>query len=254
MTSHQLHGKTKRYGPLIALLIGLMVIALLWYFYGGGGGRGGGGGGGGGSPTQTQTSTPGVVVEAPVSDIPNAYTGIIVLEDHVQTGTGGYYITATVFGSYRSIVSWGGSSVSGNITAGVGYVDVGNYRLILFGVASTNSTVQFEDSSIKYYLTSTGGYILYKPASAAVYVRPLVFNVSNTKVYVWVPTNTQTATPSGVQYHITVDPQNGVAYVNGNFMPVGLTALDSKWLKKGVNIGWAVTASASGTYKIQINP
>ena len=252
MASQHLHGKAKRYAPLIALLIGLMVIALLWYFYGGGA-RGGGGGGGGGSPTQTQTSAPGVVVVAPVSDIPNAYTGIIVLEDHVQTGDG-YYITATVFGSFRSMVSWGGSSVSGNITAGVGYVDVGNYRLILFGVASTNSTVQFEDSNVKYYLTSTGGYILYKPASAAVYVRTLVFNVSNTKVYVWVPTNTQTATPSGVQYHITVDPQNGVVYVNGNFMPVGLTSLDSKWLKKGVLIGWAVAASTSGTYRIQINP
>lgn len=185
----------------------------------------------------------------PTGDIYNGYN-LILLEDFVNTN--GYEIVVTVFGSYSSIPAYGGSGVQGNITHGQAYLEYGGFSIPIIAIASTNSTLKQDFPSIQIRLDTSGGYILYTAANLAIYYRHMAFNVSDTTVHVWAPASQLPPQLASATHHVTLDPANGVAYVNG--MPVKLTVGNPPPQRKGVLRAWLVTTSTSGTYTLTINP
>jgi hypothetical protein len=228
----------------LALLIGYAIYMSL--------GRGGGGGGGGGGTTTTTTGTsPSVTVLYPNAGIVNGFD-LILVEDHVTVSDGQYSIVASAVGAFRSLVAYGGSSVSGNITNGVAVIKYGGYEIPVIGFASTNSTLVQDFPGIQVRLDVNGGYVLYTPISMAVYYRHYQYNVSNTVVHVWVPAKTQPTTLASASVHVVVDPQYGTYYINSVAYGLDIGTPPQKF--KGVLRSWLVYTTAGGKYVFTINP
>jgi hypothetical protein len=227
---------------LLALLIGYAIYMSL--------GRGGGGGGGGTTTTTTGTS-PTVTVLYPNADVVNGFD-LILVEDHVTVSDGQYSIVASAVGSFRSLVAYGGSSVSGNITNGVAVIKYGGYEIPVVGFASTNSTLTQDFPGIQVRLDVNGGYVLYTPISMAVYYRHYQYNVSSTVVHVWVPAKTQPTTLASASLHVVVDPEYGTYYVNG--VAYGLDIDTPPRQYRGILRSWLVYTTAGGKYVFTINP
>jgi hypothetical protein len=228
---------------LLALLIGYAIYMSL--------GRGGGGGGGG-TTTTTVTGTPSTSnVLYPNGGIANGYD-LILVEDHVSVTDGQYSIVASAVGSFRSLVAYGGSSVSGNITNGVAVIKYGGYEIPVVGFASTNSTLVQDFPGIQVRLDVNGGYVLYTPISMAVYYRHYQYNVSSTVVHVWVPAKTLPTTLASASVHVVIDPEYGTYYVNG--VAYGLDIGTPPRQYRGVLRSWLVYTTAGGKYVFTINP
>jgi hypothetical protein len=227
---------------LLALLIGYAIYMSL--------GRGGGGGGGGTTTTTTGTS-PTVTVLYPNADVVNGFD-LILVEDHVTVSDGQYSLVASAVGSFRSLVAYGGSSVSGNITNGVAVIKYGGYEIPVVGFASTNSTLTQDFPGIQVRLDVNGGYVLYTPISMAVYYRHYQYNVSSTVVHVWVPAKTQPTTLASASLHVVVDPEYGTYYVNG--VAYGLDIGTPPRQYRGILRSWLVYTTAGGKYVFTINP
>lgn len=242
MARHQ--GNTNTRTWLAVLIVGLIILLALWAYLVPKG-AGGGGGGGGGSTT---TTVPQPVVY-PTGDIYNGYN-LILLEDFVNVS--GYQIVVTAFGTYYSIPAYGGSGVQGNITHGQAYLQYGGFSIPIIAIASTNSTLTQDFPGIQIRLGTSGGYILYTAPNLAIYYRHMAFNVSGTTVHVWAPASQLPLQLSGASHHVTIDPANGVAYIDG--MPVRLITGNPQPQRKGVLRAWLVTTSTSGTYTLTINP
>ena len=235
---------------VLAAIILLLLIALaLWFYFGKTGDAGGGGGGG----TTTTTTGPsgGPTVLYPTSDLPDGLD-LIVVEDHVEVSDGQYIIIAEAYGTYRSLVAYGGTSVSGNITYGQAAIKYSNYIIPLVAFASTNSTITYDYPGIKIRLDNKhGGFVAYTPISLAIYYRVYEFNVSGTTVYVWLPASGGPTAPD-YDKHVFVDPVYGVYYING--MPYTLEMISPREPRKGILRAWAVATDKSGTYVFRINP
>jgi len=227
---------------LLALLIGYAIYMSLGH----------GGGGGGGTTTTTVTGTPSTSnVLYPNTGVVNGFD-LILVEDHVSVTDGQYSIVASAVGSFRSLVAYGGSSVSGNITNGVAVIKYGGYEIPVIGFASTNSTLVQDFPGIQVRLDVSGGYVLYTPISMAVYYRHYQYNVSNTVVHVWVPTKTQPTTLASASVHVVVDPEYGTYYING--VAYGLDIGTPPRQYRGVLRSWLVYTTAGGKYVFTINP
>lgn len=237
------YGNTNRRTWLAVLIVGLIILlALLAHLLS----KGGAGGVRVGGVTTTTAPKPEVY---PTGDIYNGYN-LILLEDFVNPN--GYEIIVKAFGSYSSIPAYGGSGVQGNITHGQAYLEYGGFSIPIIAIASTNSTLKQDFPSIQIRLDTSGGYILYTAANLAIYYRHLDFNVSGTTVHVWAPASQLPHKLAPATHHVTLDPANGVAYVDGT--PVKLTVGNPPPQRKGVLRAWLVTASISGTYTLTINP
>jgi hypothetical protein len=235
-------------GTIAAVLILAMLIGYAVYMALGGGG----GGGGGGTTTTTVTGTPSTSnVLYPNGDIANGYN-LILVEDHVSVTDGQYSIVASAIGAFKSLVAYGGSTVSGNITNGVGLIKYGGYIIPVIGFASTNSTIIQDFPGIKVRLDTNGGYVLYTPVSMAIYYTHLQYNISNTVVHVWVPTRTLPTTLTSASVHVTIDPEHGVYYING--VAYGLEFGTPPRKYNGILRSWVVYADADGRYQFTINP
>ena len=235
---------TNRRTWLAVAIVALIVLLAMWaYLLPKGGARGGGGGVG----TTITVPKPAVY---PTGDIHNGYN-LILIEDHVNTANG-YEIVVTAFGTYYSIPAYGGSGVQGNVTHGQAYLDYSGFSIPIIAIASTNSTLRQDFPGMQIRLDTSGGYILYTAANLAIYYRHMAFNVSGTTVHVWAPTSQLPPQLSGASHHVTIDPANGVAYVDG--MPVRLSIGNPQPQRKGVLRAWFVTISQSGTYTLTINP
>lgn len=245
MARHERNTNTRTW--LAVLIVGLIILLAIWAYLLPKGGARGGGGGGGGVGTTSPVQKPTVY---PTGDIYNGYN-LILLEDHVNTADG-YQIVVSAFGTYSSIPVYGGSGVQGNITHGQAYLEYGGFSIPIIAIASTNSTLKQDYPGLQIRLDTSGGYILYTAPNLAIYYRHMAFNVSGTTVHVWAPASQLPTQLSGASYHVTIDPANGVAYVNG--MPVHLRVGDSQPQRKGVLRAWLVTTSTSGTYTLTINP
>jgi hypothetical protein len=237
-------------GTIVAVLILAMLIGYAIYMALGGGGRGGGGGGGTTTTTTTGTSSPSNMLY-PNGGIVNGYD-LILVEDHVTDSGGQYSIVASAVGSFRSLVAYGGSSVSGNITYGTAYITYGYYKIPVLGFASTNSTLTQDFPGIQVRLDTNGGYVLYTPISMAVYYRHYQYNVSSTVVHVWVPARTLPTTLTSASVHVTIDSEHGVYYINGVAYGLELGTPPRKY--NGVLRSWVVYTDVSGRYQFTINP
>jgi hypothetical protein len=179
---------------------------------------------------------------------------VIFIEDHVEQVGNQFRIVVRLGTSFTSLVAYGGSSVTGNITYGTAYIITNHYKIPILGFASTNATVRQDFPGMKVRLTADGGHVVYPTVSMAIYYRRYVFNISNTVVYVWVPAKSLPGTLSTeATQHVTIDPETGFYYVNG--VPYRLT-IDTPptRVRKGVLRSWVLTANRYGTYVFQINP
>ena len=238
--------RRRRVGLILAVLILALLIgyALYKYFYSGGGG--------GGTTTTTVTGTPSTSnVLYPNGGIANGYD-LILVEDHVSVTEGQYSIVASAVGSFRSLVAYGGSSVSGNITNGVAVIKYGGYEIPVIGFASTNSTLVQDFPGIQVRLDVNGGYVLYTPISMAVYYKHYQYNVSNTVVHVWAPAKTQPTTLASASVHVVVDPEYGTYYING--VAYGLDIGTPPRQYRGILRSWLVYTTEGGKYVFTINP
>ena len=156
--------------------------------------------------------------------------------------------------TFRSLVAYGGSSVTGNITFGSAYIIHGYYKIPVVGFASTNRTITQDFPGMRIRLTETGGYVVYTPVSMAVYYQRYTFNISNTVVYVWVPAKSRPSTlTTEATQHVYIDPETSFYYING--VPYRLV-IDAppRRTHTGVLRSWVLTANRYGTYVFQINP
>jgi hypothetical protein len=241
--------KRRRRGLILALLILALLIGYAMYLYIIGGGKGDGKKGG------NQTDTPGPPrpsnVLYPTRDLVNGYD-LIVIEDHVHVENGQYTLVTSAAGSFRSLVAYGGSTVSGNITNGIAVIRYGGYEIPILAFASTNSTITQDFPSIEARLDTSGGYVLYKPVSMAIYYRYHRFNVSNTVVHVWVPAKTLPTRLADASVHVTIDPEFGVYYLNNVAYNLELGTPPQKL--RGILRSWLVYTKESGRYVFTINP
>lgn len=237
-------------GMVAAVLILALLIGYAIYM---GFGRGGAGGGGGGTTTTTTTTGPSgpSTVLYPNAGIVNGFD-LILVEDHVSVSGGQYSIVASAVGLYRSVVSYGGSTVSGNITYGVAVIKYGGYEIPVVGFASTNATIVQDFPGIQVRLGAAGGYVLYIPIRMAVYYRHLQYNISGTPVHVWVPARTLPTTLASASLHVTVDPEYGTYYING--VAYGLEIGTPPRQYRGVLRSWIVYTASGGRYVFTINP
>jgi hypothetical protein len=178
-------------------------------------------------------------------------TDVIVLEDHVEAFGDRYIIRATVVGAYTSLVGYGGSSVSGNITAGAAAIDYRGYKIILLGFASTSGAVSYESDDVLVSLDAAGGYVLYKKVGLAVYYRHIEATADGL-VHIWIPARSMPSYRAPAEAHVVVDPERGVYIINGAEYVFDILTPPGK--QSGVLIAWAVFADRSGTYAFKINP
>jgi hypothetical protein len=243
------HERKRRHrGVIIAVLILALLIGYAMYLYFAGGDRGDGGGG---DQIETPGPTPPTNVLYPTRDLANGYD-LIVIEDHVHVENGKYSLVTAAVGSFRSLVAYGGSSVSGNITRGIAVIRYGGYEIPIVAFASTNSTITQDFPGIQVRLSQDGGFVLYKPVSMAIYYRYHRFNVSNTVVHVWVPAKTLPTRLADVTVHVTIDPEFGVYYINHVAYNLELGTPPQKL--RGILRSWLVYTQESGRYVFTINP
>jgi hypothetical protein len=155
-------------------------------------------------------------------------------------------------GSFRSLVAYGGSSVSGNITNGIAVIKYGGYEIPVVAFASTNSTLVQDFPGVQVRLDKNGGYVVYTPVSMAIYYRHVQYNVSGTVVHVWVPTKTLPTKLADASVHVTIDPEFGVYYLNNVAYWLEIGTPPQKL--KGILRSWLVYTTESGRYTFTINP
>ncbi len=161
---------------------------------------------------------------------------------------------SSLSGTFRSLVAYGGSSVTGNITYGTAYITFGYYKIPVVGFASTNATIKQDFPGMKVRLTADGGYVVYTPVDMAVYYRRYAFNISGTTVYVWVPAKSlPSILTTEASQHVYIDPETAFYYING--VPYRLT-IDAPPTRTYVGVlrSWVLYASRYGKYVFQINP
>jgi len=205
------------------------------------------------SPTTTTTSTPTSTLQ-PKSGPPNP-AALIYVPDYVTCGSSSCTYSAQAFGSLYDIVAYGGKVSTANITYGDAYVVVNGYQLYLFGLGTTTPTVNFTDTSGTVYVwanaTAGYGYILYKPAQAAILLTAYKYNITGTIYYAYVPASSDNGMPiSGANYRIYV--VHGTAYVNGNPVTISLGTWSSP--PSGILPAWGIYASQAGTYQFSVQP
>jgi hypothetical protein len=205
------------------------------------------------SPTTTTTSAP-VSTLQPKSGPPNP-ASLVYVPDYVTCGSSSCTYSAQGFGSLYDIIAYGGKVNTANITYGNAYVVVNGYQLYLFGIATTTPTLNFTDTSGTVYVwgnaTAGYGYILYKPAQAAVLLTAYKYNVTGLLYYVYVPASADNGMPiSGATYRIYV--VHGTAYVNGNPVTISLGSWSSP--PSGILPAWGIYASQPGTYQFTVQP
>jgi len=236
-----------------AIVIGLLVIGLLAYLLYLQLTTPTVGGGGGGAPSTSTTTSPGLTLQ-PKSGPPNP-ASIVYVPDYVTCGASACTYSIQAYGSAYDIIAYGGSVTSANVTYGNAYVPVAGYQIYLFGVASTNPIVNFTDTSNAIYVwgnaTKGVGYILYKPAGAAVLLTAYTYNITGVLYYVFVPASSDNGmTISGANYRIYV--VHGTAYVNGQPVQISLGSWASP--PKGVLPAWAIYVANPGIYAFTVSP
>ena len=205
------------------------------------------------SPTTTTTSAPASTLQ-PKSGPANP-ASLVYVPSYVTCGASSCTYSAQGFGSLYDIIAYGGSVTRANITYGNVYVTVNGYQLYLFGIATTTPTLNFTDTSGTVYVwanaTAGYGYILYKPAQAAVLLSAYTYNVTGLLYYVYVPASSDNGMPiSGATYRIYV--VHGTAYVNGNPVTISLGAWSSP--PSGILPAWGIYTSQPGTYQFTVQP
>jgi hypothetical protein len=205
------------------------------------------------SPTTTTTSAPTSTLQ-PKSGPPNP-ASLVYVPDYVTCGSSSCTYSAQGFGSLYDIIAYGGSVTGANITYGNAYVAVNGYQLYLFGIATTTPNLNFTDTSGTVYVwanaTAGNGYILYKPAQAAVLLTAYTYNVTGQLYYVYVPASSDNGMPiSGATYRIYV--VHGTAYVNGNPVTISLGSWSSP--PSGILPAWGIYATQPGTYRFTVQP
>jgi hypothetical protein len=238
-------GKIDRKYIIAAILLALLILVALWNYFGKSGA-----GGGGETTTTTTTAPERPTVLYPTSDLPGGYD-LIVLEDHVEVRDGTYVVVAKAYGTYKSLVGYGGASVSGNITHGQAAIRYSDYIIPLAAFASTNDRISQDYPGMEIRLDSQGGYVAYPNISLVIYYRAYTFNISGTIVYVWLPSSTGSIIPD-YDKHVYVDQVYGVYYING--VPYPLEIIPPRKPYKGILRAWLVAADKSGTYVFRINP
>jgi hypothetical protein len=219
---------------------------------GGGGGGSGGGGGGGGGGNDTSTPPPGVVLY-PNGDLVYGFNAIFI-EDHVEAEGDHYRVTSRLVSVFRSLVAYGGSGVTGNITYGSAYIIYGYYKIPVVGFASTNSIVIQDFPGMKVRLMVDGGYVVYTPVSMAVYYRRYTFDIGSTTVYVWVPAKSlPSVLTTEASQHVYIDPETAFYYVNGAPYRLIIDAPPTR-THVGVLRSWVLYANRYSSYMFQINP
>ena len=180
---------------------------------------------------------------------------VIFVEDHVEEVNGSRFRIVVRLGTaFRSLVGYGGASVTGNITYGTAYIVMDHYKVPVVGFASTNATIRQDFPGMKVRLNENGGYVLYTPISMAIYYRRYEFDIGGTKVYVWVPAKSQpnVLAPDATR-HVYIDPETCFYYVNGQPYRLTIDAPPTK-VYKGILRSWVLTANRYGVYVFQINP
>jgi len=261
--AHHTKSREKLAMAVVALIIIAVLGYIIWLYMTGKGGGGAGGGGGGGpgptttttspSPTTTTTSAPTSTLQ-PKSGPPNPAI-LVYVPDYVTCGSSTCTYRAQAFGSIYDIIAYGGKVTSANITYGCAYVPVNGYQLYLFGIGTTSPTLNFTDTSGTVYVwgnaTAGYGYILYKPAQAAVLLAAYKYNVTGSIYYVYVPASSDNGMPiSGATYRIYV--VHGTVYVNGNPVTISLGSWSSP--PSGILPAWGIYASQPGTYQFTVQP
>jgi len=189
----------------------------------------------------------------PNGDVVNGFN-VIFLEDHVDIEGDHYKVVSRLANTFRSLVAYGGSSVTGNITYGSAYIQFNYYKIPVIGFASTNDTITQDFPGMKVRLTASGGYVVYTPVSMAVYYRRYTFNFSNTVVYVWVPAKSlPNDLSTDATQHVYIDPEAAFYYVNGVPYRLLIDAAPRR-LYKGVLRSWVIYSDRYGTYIFQVNP
>ncbi len=239
--------RKRRRGLIVAIIILLLLIGYALYKYF----SGGPGPGDGGTTTTTPGPQPPSNVLYPSGDLVNGFD-LIVVEDHVETTNGQYIVVTTAVGSYSSLVAYGGSSATGNITFGTAVIKYGGYVIPVLAFASTNSTVAQDFPGIRVRLDENGGYVLYTPVSMAIYYRHLQYNISGRVVHVWVPAKSLPSRLADASVHVTIDPEFGIYYLNNVAYRLELGTPPRKY--RGILRSWIVYTSESGRYTLTINP
>ena len=206
------------------------------------------------SPSPTTTTSAPVSTLQPKSGPANP-ASLVYVPSYVTCGASSCTYSAQGFGSLYDIIAYGGSVTSANITYGNAYVTVNGYQLYLFGIATTTKTLNFTDTSGTVYVwgnaTAGYGYILYKPAQAAVLLTAYTYNVTGLLYYVYVPASSDNGMPiSGATYRIYV--VHGTAYVNGNPVTISLGSWSSP--PSGILPAWGIYTSQPGTYRFTVQP
>ena len=171
---------------------------------------------------------------------------VVVLEDFVVVEEGRYVVRAAVPERFTQIPIWGGWSLSGNITYSPLVVNLTDFTVLVFGVASKNATLDQDlGNYFRVRATAEGGYVTYNGTLAGWCLRQPVYR-NNT--YVWLPASECSL---DVKYRITVEPAWGGVFVNGK--PAEVVNVKLKKVE-GVLPGWVVYANSSGTYYLTARP
>jgi hypothetical protein len=170
---------------------------------------------------------------------------VVVLEDFVTEDGGKYVVRATAPERFAQVPAWGGWSVSANITYSTLAVNLTDFVVLIFGVASRNATLDQDlGNGFRLHASGGGGYVVYNN-TAGWCLRP---PMRQDDVYVWLPAP---ACSLQVKYRITVEPAWGGVYVNGRPAEV-VSAMLVK--VGGVLPGWLVYTNQSGVYYFTVRP
>jgi len=169
---------------------------------------------------------------------------VVALEDFVASEGGRYVVRATAPERFAQVPAWGGWSVSANITYSTLAVNLTDFTVLIFGVASKNATLDQDlGNGFRVHASGEGGHVVYNDTLAGWCLRPPTYRDG---AYVWLPASTCSL---NVKYRITVEPAWGGVYVNGR--PTQVVNVELKKVE-GVLPGWVVYANSSGTYYLSI--
>jgi len=171
---------------------------------------------------------------------------VVALEDFVAAEGGRYTVRITVPGRFVQVPVWGGWSASANITYSTLAVNLTDFTILIFGVASKNATLDQDlGHGFRVHASGQGGYVTYNDTLAGWCLRPAVYDQG---AYVWLPASTCTLS---VRYRITVEPAWGGVFVNGQPAEV----VNVRLVKiQGILPGWIVYANQSGVYYFTVRP
>jgi len=144
------------------------------------------------------------------------------------------------------VPAWGGWSVSANITYSTLAVNLTDFTVLIFGVASKNATLDQDlGNGFRVHASGEGGYVVYNDTLAGWCLRPPTYHDG---AYVWLPASTCSL---NVRHRITVEPAWGGVYVNGK--PAEVVNVELKKVQ-GVLPGWVVFANQTGVYYLTVRP